>query len=702
MNHTAITRWIALGFVAALLLGICAIAGISGPVGAHSLQLPLGAAGGRTLFLPAFGHILLFVLIWVFSVLFMLSIPRRLRARTEFLLILCLAALCRIAFLPLGASDDVNRYLWEGRILAHGMSPYVHAPDDPSLVALAGDDPYHPAINHPDMPAAYPPLVISLFAVLSQVAYTPLAIKLFMIVFDLGTLWALYGLLRQRHLAVRWCVLYALSPLVLYSFAGHGHFDAIQNFFLLAALFCYGKRRWMWMFACAGLAIQSKYVAVLAVPFLLRRDNWRYAWLAGAAALLPFVPVLAIDHRNMFSCLAEFSSRFAFNGCVHGFLLSVFRSLPVATALTRAMLLGSVLAAYWKLHPERNPRYRDDALSGTVFVLGALLVLSPTVHFWYLTWILPLVILRPSAPWLLLSLTAAAYFPVIGVQYVTGKWELPLAAQLLEWLPFCLLLARDGCLAWQRSRSGATFGRAATVTVIIPALNETAAIEECIAAVRTDPAARQIIVVDGGSTDGTAAHAREAGAEVLLHDTPANEGGGRGGQIAAALDSATGDVIAIVHADTRVTAPSLTHICSVLDADRSVVGGALGSVFDTRRWWIEMIRPLNDLRAALFGVPFGDQVQFFRRRPVLDARLFPAIPLMEDVELALRLNRLGRQVFLFGTACVSARQWRRHFASRTCLIVRLLAKYLLLRAFRRADPDALYQQYYGRAVPDER
>ena len=59
------------------------------------------------------------------------------------------------------------------------------------------------------------------------------------------------------------------------------------------------------------------------------------------------------------------------------------------------------------------------------------------------------------------------------------------------------------------------------------------------------------------------------------------------------------------------------------------------------------------MRTALSGISFGDQIQFFRRLPIQNQDIYPVMPLMEDVELALRLKRLGDLVYLFGQAKVS-------------------------------------------------
>jgi hypothetical protein len=98
---------------------------------------------------------------------------------------------------------------------------------------------------------------------------------------------------------------------------------------------------------------------------------------------------------------------------------------------------------------------------------------------------------------------------------------------------------------------------------------------------------------------------------------------------------------------------------------------------------------------VLTGIAFGDQVQFFRRDAVVCSNLFPAIPLMEDVELSLRLRRMGRTIFLFGNALVSARRWKRKGFFHTVMVIRLLTAYLFQRMRRAPDTVAMYRQYYG-------
>lgn len=204
----------------------------------------------------------------------------------------------------------------------------------------------------------------------------------------------------------------------------------------------------------------------------------------------------------------------------------------------------------------------------------------------------------------------------------------------------------------------------------------------------------EIIVVDGGSSDQTRLFAREAGACVMIHDQPIENGGGRGGQIKTGIKSAKGDVVAILHADSILPGEEIDRIIKMLNAHPGVIGGSVGCRFDSSKPQFRLIELANDFRAAFLKISFGDQVQFFRRQPVVDHDLFPGIPLMEDVELSLRLHRLGRQVHLFGNVLVSTRRWKSiGFKNARWILIQVLT-YLITRLWSEPDTVNLYKKYY--------
>ena len=660
--------------LAVLLAVLCLAGSLCGPIGRHA---------GR--------FVLLYAATWATAFALFTAVPAHWSRQRQVRWILLLAAACRLALIPHPVSDDVHRYLWEGRVTLHGMNPYVLAPDAAALTPLR-DSTVWPGINHPDQTACYPPLMTLLFAGLAGIHAGFLPLKLTFILGDLVAVWCLLQLLNRRGLAPRWALLYAANPLILYAFAGQAHLDAVHLALLAGALLLYEKRHWPAMFLCLGLAIQAKYVAVLALPFLLRRDNLRYAWVTAATAMLPFFFFLEADAWATFQSLTNFGGHLAFGGSLHYLFRALFGAIEPATAVCTVLFVLTYGTVLVRMHPERGGAARPDPTPGLVAVFGALLLLSPTVHYWYVSWVLILVTLRPLWSWTVLSLTSGLYFLAVGLQYYSGTWGLPAWSLVVMWCPVWMLAALE--LRRHRRRGGRRWPAPDTVAVIIPTRNEQDRIAACIEAVRSSNAATEILVVDADSEDETVVRARAAGARVLPHAAPA-AGGGRGSQILAGARATQADVVVIVHADTCIAPELLPRIRQLLRLNPDVIGGAGGGRFDAPDWPLRLIEAANDVRAGFFGISFGDQVQFFRRPPALDAELVPDLPLMEDVELSLRLQRHGRTAFLWTANRVSARQWQRGRAARAGLILRLFAGYLLRRLRGPVDTRAMYRRYYG-------
>jgi len=210
--------------------------------------------------------------------------------------------------------------------------------------------------------------------------------------------------------------------------------------------------------------------------------------------------------------------------------------------------------------------------------------------------------------------------------------------QITARIPFLFLLAYEAFILRKKYRKTDHPPECKSVSVIIPTLNEENNIDSCIQSVSGNQYVNEIIVVDAGSTDQTRVKARQAGAGVIIHDKPITNGGGRGGQIKEGIDSARGDVVVILHADALLPDAEIDRIISVLNKHPAIIGGAVGCRFDSTLRRFRFIELANDLRAGFFKISFGDQVQFFRRSPVVQHKLFPAIALMEDVEFSIRLR----------------------------------------------------------------
>ena len=685
--------------LSASFLCVCWLAGQLGLPSDSNATLPIGEG----LTVPAGWLIAIFVSLLGLGLGVTLFFPRGLSFRRATVVAFTLAIAARVLVLPLPASDDVNRYLWEGRILAHGFSPYSHAPQagDDELVDpfRDPDDPIWRGINHPTYTAIYPPLMLGLLAGVSSIAYDALAVKVVMSLFDLATLAVLLSILRRRRLELRWSLLYALSPVALFAFAGEGHNDAVQVFCLTLALALHGRKRWGWTWLLLGLAVQSKVISLLAWPFFFSRESWRYVGLGLLAAVGPTMVFLPFDGGALFESFFAFGLDMAFNGPAQTALRSLLGSTRQATVVCQASFLLVYGLGLVLLHPSRRTCPDEDPTSGVFFVFGAALLLSPTVHFWYLSWILPFLVLRPTASWIVLTATISVTFVPYGIEALTGSWTYPWWGPWAVWSLPVLLMTRDLKLGTNRlrfrRRSKSPLQVPRTVSVVVPTRDEASRIGTCLYPLVGDPLVKEVIVVDAGSTDETRQRARDGGAQVVVHEASFDAGGGRGGQIAAGLARTSGDVVAVVHADTVVTPGTFERALERLARNPDVIGGAVGSVFDGRGTTLRLLELANDFRAAFLGISFGDQVQFFRR-VVFDEGRFPTIPLMEDVELSLRLHALGRSCFLWGGCTVSPRRWRRGDAFRRAfLVVWLTGTYLVRRLVGRADTVAMYRKYYG-------
>jgi rSAM/selenodomain-associated transferase 2 len=224
---------------------------------------------------------------------------------------------------------------------------------------------------------------------------------------------------------------------------------------------------------------------------------------------------------------------------------------------------------------------------------------------------------------------------------------------------------------------------APVLSVIIPALEEAHGIAACIDALRPlRDAGAEILVIDAGSRDATAALAAAAGVRVL------QAARGRAAQMNTGTDIARGGMLAFLHADTRPTPDACRRLLDL--AGRP---GERWGRFDVRLSGpgaaFRVIESCMNLRSRLTGIATGDQLMFASRSLFQRAGGFPDVPLMEDVALSGRLKRLASPCCCRERVHTSSRRWRQHGVLRTVLHMwRLRAAFWL-----GADPARLAQHY---------
>lgn len=367
----------------------------------------------QTLYAVAFG----------FFALAMLGSERLSRARRPVFVVLLVALAARIALLLATPtlSDDVYRYLWEGKVAAHGANPYRTSPEDPSLAALR-DRAIHPRINHPHLASVYPPLALAGFAAVAAISPTVTAMKLWIVAHDLAILGVLAMWLRSAGLPAVALAAYAWNPLVLVEYAGSGHHDPTGLLWLVVALM-WAERRPVLSAVALAASILVKLAPLLLLPVLWPRWPWR-ARIAALGLTALGGGWFWWQTRGAASGLDAYWTHWRNNELAFVYLERLAGSPVAARALAGALVLATMV---WVL------RRGWTAALGARAVLRTATLVSPVVHPWYLGWPLVLEPLRPSAPWLTLSLLAILSYGVLATPPEGGRFHLSLEGRWLEY-----------------------------------------------------------------------------------------------------------------------------------------------------------------------------------------------------------------------------------------------------------------------------
>ena len=354
------------------------------------------------------------------------------------------AIVTRLLLLAMYPGNDIWRYLWEGYIQLHGFSPYDFSPMSDVLDHLRTE--WWGQINHPYASAIYPPVTQFGFRTLASIW---LSVPLFKAAFAAADL-AVCCLLSQRF-GYRATLLYAWNPLVLYSFAGGGHYD---SWFVLPLVMA-----WLWFdrpnqqhiplppltylgsALFVGISIAVKWISLPVLAFLvwhaLRRGCIGVALLSGITGLLPVV-LAAIPFCSPTSCpLVRFNSSFVVTGRCSELIPYIVEQLWAPSRWANWLYAFPLaLVVVWLLL-RANSFHKF-----TEWYLIGLMVISPIVHFWYFSWLMPFLVLSRNLGIRLISLSAYAYFTLLYMS-ASGdySWILPEPQRHLLWWPFVLGIA---------------------------------------------------------------------------------------------------------------------------------------------------------------------------------------------------------------------------------------------------------------------
>jgi len=375
-------------------------------------------------------------------------------SRSTLVLTLIFTTLFRLSilFAPPYLSDDIYRYIWDGRVQAAGINPYRYIPSEEALKNLR-DEEIYPKMNRRDSAhTIYAPVAEVIFFLTTRVSESVTWMKTTMVLFEALGIWAIAQLLASFGLPRQRLLIYAWHPLAIWEFAGSGHLDAIIIAFLGLALLA--RRRHAEI--ATGVALASatlvKFFPGVLLPALYKRWNWKMPLVFAIAIVVAYLPYLGVGPRGALGFLFGYAQERGIESGEQFFLLSAIRRVPLGVHVPTAafvifaiVILGGL--AVWMLRRQDGD---ENYIANSLVIASAFTVLVAPHFPWYFAWLIPLKCYIPSIPVLYLSLSS--FFLYLTWLFWSDTQVFKIKA--LIFVPFFFILAVT--IWWRARRSRVT------------------------------------------------------------------------------------------------------------------------------------------------------------------------------------------------------------------------------------------------------
>lgn len=311
-------------------------------------------------------------------------------SNSTLLIVIAFAVLFRLSilFAPPYLSDDIYRYVWDGRVQAAGINPYRYIPAAPELAHLR-DDVIYPKINRREWAhTIYPPAAQLVFLLTTRISESVVWMKATMLIFELITIWAVAQLLTLLGRPRQLLLMYAWHPLVVWEFAGSGHVDAIAIGFIALAFLAWQKKSNLgagFMLACATLV---KLFPIVLPPAMLKRGRWRIAFVFTATVIVGYLAYFSVGPKAVFGSLPGYTQEMGMLKGQPYYALSLAHKLfglelsGIAYMVATVIVMGA-LALWVLLRAQRS----EDTLKHAMVLATATTVLFAPHFSWYFCWL---------------------------------------------------------------------------------------------------------------------------------------------------------------------------------------------------------------------------------------------------------------------------------------------------------------------------
>lgn len=377
------------------------------------------------------------VFIFLCRYLFKQEIPKK-----YFYFLIAAALILRFSVLfiqPIG-SDDYYRYIWDGKVLANGINPYECAPSDSALSKLHSKT--LPAmVTYPDIKTIYPPLSVEIFYLGYMIGGESFwGIKILLFLFELFTLTGIFLILKQLKLPEKYLLIYLLAPLPIFQFLIDAHVDGFGLTFLIFSILFYLRKQPILSLIFIALSICVKPLGIILLPIVFFtekeiKSKIQIIFIPLIVCILLYLPfVFTVSTSGIFEALGNFTVNWTFNGFIFEILNSFFNDNQKTRLICGILFIAAYLPVIFS---------KKDFLGKVYISVLILLIFSPIVHPWYVTW---LAVLLPFIPrWsgiLYITLVSLTVITVINYQ-LYDVWKNYPAVLSIEYIPVLVMFGYE-------------------------------------------------------------------------------------------------------------------------------------------------------------------------------------------------------------------------------------------------------------------
>ena len=333
------------------------------------------------------------------------------KSRDNFWFLAGLGIIFRLTFILAipNLSQDFYRFLWDGRLLLKGFSPYLFTPDSSPILGISIVQSKEliqgmGALNASHF-SNYPPINQLLFAIAAlfagkSILGSVIVLWVLIIMADVGILYFGKKLLEELNLPIKNIFWYFLNPFIIIELSANLHFEGVMLFFFVWALYLLFKGKWFWAAVLIGISISVKLIPLLFLPLFLKyfrkKKNltgldlpslFKFYTIIGITVLVTFVPFLSSEFIQNFSAtIALWFQNFEFNASVYyiirwiGFQIVGWNTIGTIGKILPVLVLLFVMS----IALFRKNKTPQQLITAMLFAVSFYFFLSTTVHPWYI------------------------------------------------------------------------------------------------------------------------------------------------------------------------------------------------------------------------------------------------------------------------------------------------------------------------------